>query len=74
MRAPVFWRARGARERAMSELLRRRTVYTTATRRAAFKQHPSSTQAAPKQRRSGTQAAPKQHPHPSGAQASPKQP
>eukprot|EP00974_Lingulodinium_polyedra_P072034 6971197-Lingulodinium_polyedra.AAC.1 len=33
MRAPVFWRAHGARKRAIRELLRRQTVDSTASLR-----------------------------------------
>eukprot|EP00974_Lingulodinium_polyedra_P045043 4320341-Lingulodinium_polyedra.AAC.1 len=65
----IFWRARGARERAIIEPLLRRTVDSTATCRAALKQRassarasPSSAEAAPKQCPSSTRAAPKQPP------------
>eukprot|EP00974_Lingulodinium_polyedra_P096345 9340625-Lingulodinium_polyedra.AAC.1 len=48
MRAPVFWRAHGVRERAICK--------------PARKQHPSSTQAAPKQQQTSTKAAPSSTP------------
>eukprot|EP00974_Lingulodinium_polyedra_P052295 5031101-Lingulodinium_polyedra.AAC.1 len=37
MRAPIFWRARGVRGRAISEPLRRRTVDSTASLRSVSK-------------------------------------
>eukprot|EP00974_Lingulodinium_polyedra_P127125 11200974-Lingulodinium_polyedra.AAC.1 len=52
MRAPVCWRAHGARERATYNVL--------SSAQAAPKQHPGSVQASPKRRPISTQAAPKQ--------------